>query len=78
MPRARNTGFVFNKDPHTIAHELGHGAFGLKHIFAPEELGEGYIYQTDNLMDYSQIDHFRRMEVNATIENPGFIFMIVG
>jgi hypothetical protein len=52
MPRARNIGFAFNTDAHTIAHELGHGAFGLKHIFCSEELGEGYMYQTDNLMDY--------------------------
>jgi hypothetical protein len=53
MPRARSMGFAFNSDPHTIAHELGHGAFGLKHIFSSDELGEGYRYQTDNLMDYS-------------------------
>ncbi|HRG53180.1 MAG TPA: hypothetical protein PLL00_10120 [Bacteroidia bacterium] len=53
MPRARNLGFAFNNDPHTIAHELGHGAFGLKHIFSAEELGEGCKYQTNNLMDYS-------------------------
>jgi hypothetical protein len=42
MPRARNTGFIFDTDIRTIAHELGHGAFNLKHIFSSDELGEGY------------------------------------
>ncbi len=54
MPRARNIGFVFNTDAHTMAHELGHGAFNLKHIFTADELGEGYRHQTDNLMDYAE------------------------
>jgi hypothetical protein len=53
MPRARNIGFIFDNSPHTIAHELGHGAFNLKHIFSADELGEGLRSQTDNLMDYS-------------------------
>ncbi len=53
MPRARNIGFIFDNNPHTIAHELGHGAFNLKHIFSSDELGEGNREQTDNLMDYA-------------------------
>ncbi len=53
MPRARNIGFMFDNSPHTIAHELGHGAFNLKHIFSSDELGEGNREQTDNLMDYA-------------------------
>lgn len=53
MPRLCNIGFIFDNTPHIIAHELGHGAFGLKHIFNADELGEGYHYQTDNVMDYA-------------------------
>ncbi len=53
MPRARNIGFMFDNNPHTLAHELGHGAFNLKHIFSSDELGEGNREQTDNLMDYA-------------------------
>ncbi len=53
MPRARNTGFIFDVSPHTIAHELGHGAFNLKHIFSSDELGEGNRFLTNNIMDYA-------------------------
>lgn len=58
MPRSRPAGFVF-VDPHsgdnadflkTIAHELGHGAFNLRHPFQSFSLPVG---TTDNLMDYS-------------------------
>jgi hypothetical protein len=53
MPRGRNIGFIFSTSEHTVAHELGHGAFNLKHIFCSEELGEGNKGVTDNIMDYS-------------------------
>ncbi len=53
MPRGRNIGFIFSTDAHTVAHELGHGAFNLKHIFCSEELGEGNKGNTENIMDYS-------------------------
>ncbi len=58
MPRNRRAGFLF-AGPHrgnaqeflkTIAHELGHGAFNLKHTFAEHNLPVG---ATDNIMDYS-------------------------
>lgn len=58
MPRNRQAGFVFVA-PHqdngeeflkTIAHELGHGAFNLKHSFSEHNLPPG---TTNNLMDYS-------------------------
>ena len=57
MPRNRQAGFVF-ADPHkgnaeqflkTIAHELGHGAFNLKHTFSEHNFTPG---ATDNVMDY--------------------------
>jgi hypothetical protein len=63
MPRSKQCGFIFlSSNPQspipelqlvrTIAHELGHGAFTLKHTFADEEktIQEG---TTDNLMDYA-------------------------
>lgn len=58
MPRNRQAGFVFT-GPHqdnaeefvkTIAHELGHGAFNLKHTFSEHNLPASI---TDNVMDYS-------------------------
>lgn len=56
MPFKRQFGFVFtNKATNiitTIAHELGHGAFRLRHTFSPEAklANEG---STQNLMDYT-------------------------
>ncbi|GEM_PF-5798494 len=53
MPRNRRFGFVTQSqlDGRTIAHELGHGAFNLKHTFSPSDwnIQQGI---TDNLMDY--------------------------
>jgi TANFOR domain-containing protein len=59
MPRSKRAGFIFT-GPHgndvtrmitTMAHELGHGAFTLKHTFADyTSLPQG---STDNLMDYN-------------------------
>ncbi len=56
MPRKRQAGFIFldaNKSEDefltTIAHELGHGAYRLEHIFKEKGSTPG---QTDNLMDY--------------------------
>ncbi len=56
MPRKKQAGFIF-VDAHnnadivkTIAHELGHGAFHLKHTFSEYPfLSQGV---TENLMDY--------------------------
>lgn len=55
MPRKRQAGFIF-VDAHngqdivlTMAHELGHGAFHLKHTFSEYSLAQGV---TENVMDY--------------------------
>ncbi|MBQ9214268.1 MAG: hypothetical protein IJ150_10080, partial [Bacteroidales bacterium] len=49
MPKYFQCGFIYNGgSPRTIAHELGHGAFGLEHVFKGEIKGN-----TDNLMDYN-------------------------
>jgi hypothetical protein len=90
MPRARNTGFIFLQNnsnstteinqamPRTIAHELGHGAFNLKHIFSSDELGEGNRGQTNNIMDYkgnsspaNQLILYKHQW--DLIHNPGFV-----
>ncbi|MBT1686330.1 fibronectin type III domain-containing protein [Dawidia soli] len=57
MPRSRQAGFLFvdNLDAgnvvEAIGHELGHGAFNLKHTFS--EFGGLAKGTTDNLMDYN-------------------------
>lgn len=55
MPRNRRFGFVTldQLKDRTVAHELGHGAFNLKHTFSPHDwnISQG---TTDNLMDYSE------------------------
>jgi len=49
MPRSRRFGFVtLNQlDARLVAHEVGHGAFNLRHTFPEAPQGS-----TDNLMDY--------------------------
>jgi len=65
MPFKRQFGFVFsNKTPNlerTIAHELGHGAFRLRHTFSSKDFiaNQG---ETDNLMDYSQGNHLHKQQ----------------
>ena len=55
MPFKRQMGYIYvdnsNDIPRTIAHELGHGAFRLRHTFSSEDFvaDKG---RTDNLMDY--------------------------
>jgi hypothetical protein len=60
MPRSKEFGFIFTDQAgseqaiiHAMAHELGHGAFNLRHTFAEEKytIPQG---STDNLMDYTQ------------------------
>ncbi len=58
MPFKRQFGYIFTDElgsssiENIIAHELGHGAFRLRHTFSPEafKAQEG---STNNLMDYS-------------------------
>ena len=55
MPRSKQAGFIFveahknDNIAQTIAHELGHGAFHLRHTFFENNIGQG---TTENLMDY--------------------------
>ncbi len=53
MVRGRSVGFITSvADNRTIAHELGHGVFGLEHTF-PEVAKQ----TTNNLMDYGTGTH---------------------
>ncbi len=73
MPKGRHFGFVAN-DAHgstnglarTIAHELGHGAFWLNHIFDEYPLANG---STDNLMDGGSGTHLHKYQWDL-IHNP--------
>ena len=55
MPFKQQFGYIFTEQAtnlsQTIAHELGHGAFRLRHLFDEFGLAKG---TTDNLMDYSE------------------------
>jgi predicted chitinase len=55
MPITKQWGFIFldnakGEFSHTIAHELGHGAFRLEHPFSQWGIPQG---STQNLMDYT-------------------------
>src|SRR5690606_2249913 len=53
MPLNRQVGFIYdNPSPIIVAHELGHGAFNLRHTFSPEALIANE-FDTQNLMDYN-------------------------
>jgi hypothetical protein len=78
MPRNRQAGFVFIESHRgdagefakTIAHELGHGAFNLRHIFAEYGLPIG---ATDNLMDYGGGTALCKYQWDA-VHNPQTVF----
>ncbi len=61
MPLKRQYGFAFNpsEKARTIAHELGHGIFGLKHPFIEYSITQG---STDLLMDYGSGKQFTNMD----------------
>ena len=56
MPIGYQCGFLFGSPAAKyVAHELGHGAFGLHHTFSSEtESFSAPQYSTDNLMDYAE------------------------
>jgi|GEM_PF-1584182 len=55
MPLGYNYGFVTKAqlDARTVAHELGHGAFALRHTFSEKNVVYLPKGTTDNLMDYT-------------------------
>jgi len=54
MPRSKQFGYIFlqgnNDVEHTTAHEIGHGAFDLQHVFDYKGITQGAL--PNNLMDY--------------------------
>ncbi len=53
MPLQRQVGFIYDSpNLFIIAHELGHGAFNLRHTFSPESFIAAE-RTTQNLMDYN-------------------------
>ena len=58
MPRKSRFGYIFSKDGEelskTIAHELGHGLFTLRHTFDSEYAGKKSQDTSSNLMDYAK------------------------
>ncbi len=68
MPRGSQFGYVFTESGEdinrTIAHELGHGLFRLRHIFDGEYGGEAKAMKgkTDNLMDYGSGTHLAKWQ----------------
>ncbi len=83
MPRNRPAGFVFTEPHHgdakeflkTIAHELGHGAFNLKHTFGEHPLPVGF---TDNLMDYSDGTALCKYQWDNIHQPPGVLGLFEG
>jgi prepilin-type processing-associated H-X9-DG protein len=81
-PLARNIGFIFTQPSdttfaHVIAHELGHGAFHLKHSFDDDELGSSSKSTTNNLMDYSTGTMLYKYQWDY-IHNPVFVSIFDG
>ena len=58
MPRKSRFGYLFSNDGEalskTIAHELGHGLFTLRHTFDSEYAGKKSQGISSNLMDYAE------------------------
>jgi hypothetical protein len=55
LPLGKQWGYLFGSDvdSHTLAHELGHGMFDLRHTFADDACGKDEKGKTfNNLMDY--------------------------
>ena len=56
MPIGRQFGYIYDISSKTMAHELGHGAFQLKHPFSTHSYGWSE-NATDWLLDYNNGEH---------------------
>jgi len=68
MPRGYQFGFIYNEfnNYRTIAHEICHGAFHLKHTFAQDDFLAAE-RSTDNLMDYNDgktLNHWQWKDIH--------------
>jgi hypothetical protein len=68
MPRGSQFGYIFTEGQnqeninHTIAHEVGHGKFKLRHTFDSDYGGILKQGSTDNLMDYGTGTHLAKWQ----------------
>jgi len=74
MPRAKHFGFIFTPPSgtgglKTIAHELGHGAFHLKHTFSETSVPQN---SSQNLMDYGTGTYLNKYQWDF-VHNPSFV-----
>jgi hypothetical protein len=78
MPRGKQFGYIFTGeksvggDNHTIAHELGHGRWKLRHTF---DSAYGSVFgekETDNLMSYSGGVHIAKWQWDE-INDPAWV-----
>ena len=76
MPLDGQYGFIFNfnNDPATVAHELAHGAFNLRHTFSSK--AQHYLPEktTHNLLDYANGTELWKYQWDL-IHNPETILM---
>lgn len=74
MPRGKNFGAIFSgavsNKPRTIAHELGHGIFRLKHIF--DGYGFSMNEMPENLLDYSEGNRMSKFQWDL-IHDPALV-----
>jgi hypothetical protein len=75
MLRSSQFGYVFsnndNETSYILAHELGHGAFGLRHTF-DEQYRYTYNELSNNLMDYSHGEELIKLQWDQ-IHDPGLV-----
>jgi len=76
MPRAKQFGYLFSSpnggvEGATVAHEVGHGLFHLKHSF-DSQYGFGKGELMGNVMDYPNGDQFSKLQWDA-IHDPGLV-----
>ncbi|MDR1369481.1 MAG: hypothetical protein LBJ72_05045 [Dysgonamonadaceae bacterium] len=78
MPRGKQFGYVFTQSGgdinRTIAHELGHGMFKLRHTFDGEygSTAQSLEGKTNNLMDYGEGTHFAKWQWDE-IHDPAWL-----
>ncbi len=84
MPMGRRFGFLFRNNRseeellHTLAHELGHGLFTLRHTFSPSNRYYQSQTSTDNLMSYGPPTATRLYKYQwDQIQSPALAFFLV-
>ncbi|MEM9337883.1 MAG: fibronectin type III domain-containing protein, partial [Bacteroidota bacterium] len=73
MPRKKQFGLLFGANNLTMAHELGHGGYGLSHPFV--EFPNLSPLETQNLMDYAGGTNLRKYQWDQ-VHNPKWIMSV--